>query len=292
MILAGPIPAQLRSLAMAIARSLNCLNRTSGDDCASCHKIDRGTHPDVHLIIIAEERKLISVEQVRNLVGEATLRPFEGRFKVFIVDPAEALSVSGENALLKTLEEPTRDTVFLLLTRSADLLLPTIRSRSQAIHISPMATMETAKLPGELAVSVQAARLRQLALWATAESQRNIAEEMARHVLTALEECARGNLAALLKVAAELSAQDDVGSSLALLVAILRDLAGLAAEQSIDPDRFRSIQQSFTREQFLESASLSLRALTRLEVNADVRLLIEQALLPLAKEKLKIENWK
>jgi len=134
-ILWGPAPDALRAVALQVAKTLNCLNGTTGDDCAACQRIERRTHPDVHWTEVGAEKKLISVEQVRDIVAAATLRPYEGRNKVFIIDPAEALSPGGSNSLLKTLEEPARDTIFILLTRSYDLLLPTIQSRSQPIHI-------------------------------------------------------------------------------------------------------------------------------------------------------------
>ncbi|HEU4521834.1 MAG TPA: DNA polymerase III subunit delta', partial [Thermoanaerobaculia bacterium] len=129
-ILHGPSRDELRGLALSLAKTLNCVNGTTGDDCASCDRIERRIHPDVHFIEVAGDRKLISIDQIRELVAEATLRPYEGRTKVFIIDPAEGLSGHGANSLLKTLEEPTRDTTFALLTRAPDLLLPTIRSRS------------------------------------------------------------------------------------------------------------------------------------------------------------------
>src|SRR5438270_13091896 len=135
-ILHGPSPDALRDAAMRIAKALNCLNRTTGDDCLACQRIQRGIHPDVHAIEVGSERKLISVEQIRDLVSAAMLRPYEGRNKVFIIDPADALSPGGSNSLLKTLEEPVRDTNFILLTRSYDLLLPTIKSRSQPIYVA------------------------------------------------------------------------------------------------------------------------------------------------------------
>jgi len=138
-ILYGPSPDARRALALRLAQTLNCLNGTAGDDCASCQRIERRTHPDVHWTEVGADKKMISVEQVRDIVAAATLRPYEGRNKVFIVDPAEALSVGGSNSLLKTLEEPPRDTIFILLTRSYDLLLPTIKSRSQPIHIGGVA---------------------------------------------------------------------------------------------------------------------------------------------------------
>jgi hypothetical protein len=136
-ILHGPSAAALRELGVRVAQTLNCPGGTTGDDCSSCSRIARGTHPDVHLIGVASDRKMISVEQIRTLLADAPMRPYEGRNKVFIIDGAETLSPGGSNALLKTLEEPTRDTHFVLLTRSADLLLPTIRSRSQSIYVGP-----------------------------------------------------------------------------------------------------------------------------------------------------------
>lgn len=134
-ILHGPAPDALRALALQVAKTLNCVKGTTGDRCASCKRIDRGVHPDVHVIDVGSERKMISVEQIRDVVQAAGMRPYEGRTKVFIIDPADALSAGGSNSLLKTLEEPTRDTTFLLLTRSPDLLLPTIRSRCQMIYL-------------------------------------------------------------------------------------------------------------------------------------------------------------
>lgn len=134
-ILYGPAPDALRALALQTAQTLNCLNGTTGDDCASCARIERRTHPDVHWVEVGGDRKLISVEQIRDLVTDAGMRPYEGRNKVFIIDPADALSAGGSNSLLKTLEEPARDTTFLLLTRTPDLLLPTIRSRCQSIYL-------------------------------------------------------------------------------------------------------------------------------------------------------------
>lgn len=132
----GPAAETRRALALGIAKTLNCLNRTTGDDCAVCQRIERRLHPDVHFVEVTGERKMISIEQIRDVVAEATLRPYEGRNKVFLIDPAEGLSVSGSNSLLKTLEEPARDTTFILLTRSPDLLLPTIRSRCQMIYVA------------------------------------------------------------------------------------------------------------------------------------------------------------
>src|SRR6266852_6368633 len=108
LLLYGPAMQPLRTLALDVARTLNCLNGTTGDDCTACLRIERHIHPDVHFIEVTGDRKLISIEQIRESVSGATFRPFEGRNKVFIIDPADGLSPSGSNSLLKTLEEPTR----------------------------------------------------------------------------------------------------------------------------------------------------------------------------------------
>jgi hypothetical protein len=101
-------------------------------------------HPDVHMIEVGGERKMISVEQIREVVAGAGMRPYEGHNKVFIIDPADALSPGGSNSLLKTLEEPASDTTFILLTRSPDILLPTIRSRCQMIYVGGLVQRDAA----------------------------------------------------------------------------------------------------------------------------------------------------
>ena len=131
-ILYGPSPALLRELAGGIAKTINCLNGSTGDACLACDRIERRIHPDVHFIEVGGERKLISVEQIREILSASVMRPFEGRGKVFIIDPADALSVSGSNSLLKTLEEPTSDTTFILITRSpGSFVTTTVRPRAR-----------------------------------------------------------------------------------------------------------------------------------------------------------------
>jgi len=233
-ILHGPAPAALRALAVGVAKALNCLNGTTGDDCAACQRIERRTHPDVHFVEVGGERKMISVEQIRDIVAGAGMRPYEGRTKVFIIDPAEALSPSGSNSLLKTLEEPARDTVFVLLTKSPDLLLPTIRSRCQQIYIGGAVETDL-----ELAAEIVAA-------------------------LTRFAE--KRDTAALLGVASLIASHDDTSDAIALLGRVLCDAAAGRVPLPIE------------RERLLAAADAVLAAIRWLQVNADPRMLVEQAL--------------
>jgi len=197
-ILLGPSPELLRAAAMRIAKSLECLEHTTGDDCTACQRVARKIHPDVHGIEVGSERKMISVEQIRDLVTAAAMRPYEGRNKVFIIDPAEAVSAGGSNALLKTLEEPARDTTFILLTRSPDLLLPTIRSRSQSIYVGgepPRDARLAQEVDGalrEFAEKQEGAAL--LALASTVAAEENVSEAMAVLALALSRAAANGTL--------------------------------------------------------------------------------------------------
>ena len=257
----GPSPALLRDIAVRIAKTLNCLEGSTSDDCTSCQRIDRRTHPDVHFVEAASDKKLISIEQIRDIVAESTLRPYEGRTKVFIIDPADGLSVAGSNALLKTLEEPVRDTTFLLLTRSPDLLLPTIRSRSQAIYIG-----DTARV---LAGPHESTRVRQVALL-------DDGDELCNRILELLHRYAtRGESAALLAIAALVASHDEPNDALALLGSLFCDVVGLDPAESLDPAKLAEVRDRIPAGKLLAAADSAMAGIRWLNVNADVRLLAE-----------------
>ncbi len=266
-ILHGPSPDLLRDVAVRIAKTLNCLNGSTGDDCISCQRIDRRMHPDVHFTEVGADKKMISIEQIREIVGEAALRPYEGRTKVFLIDPADALSVSGSNSLLKTLEEPARDTTFILITRSPDLLLPTIRSRSQAIYVGDAER----RLTGPLELT----RARQVALIDDADLTGTIVDLLHRYAT-------RGESAALLALAAVVSDHDDAKDAIALLGAILCDVVALDPRESVDPKKLGDIREAIDRDRLLAAADTALAAIRWLTVNADVRLLVEQIVATIA----------
>ncbi|HEX7152804.1 MAG TPA: AAA family ATPase [Thermoanaerobaculia bacterium] len=262
-ILHGPVPAALRELSIRIAKTLNCVEGTTGDDCQSCQRIDRRTHPDIHFVEVADTKKMISIDQIRDILENASMRPYEGRNKVFIIDPADGLSPSGSNALLKTLEEPARDTTFILLTRSPDLLLPTIRSRSQPVYVADT----TRQLVGPR----QALRARQVALVEEAGG------ELAGQALEALHRFAtRGDSAALLALASVVCSQDDVKDALALMGSVFIDIVALDPKESVDPKKLEDVRAKIPTEKLLAAADTALGAIRWLGVNADSRLLAEQ----------------
>jgi DNA polymerase-3 subunit delta' len=164
--------------ALEVARALNC--RTPKDHeacgvCSSCVRIrklnyptrddaDEWTqiiwtdHPDVGLVVAP--KRVLRVEQMRQIEKEANFRPFEGKARVFLIDEADKLNDASANALLKVLEEPPRTSHLILITARPAMLLPTILSRCQMIRFSPLTPAEIESHLVKTDLDAKTARLR------------------------------------------------------------------------------------------------------------------------------------
>jgi DNA polymerase III subunit delta' len=145
-----------RSVAINLAKALNCLGAPPGDDkknskspqvaayrltdacdrCHACEKIEAGTHPDVS--VITPEKGEILVGQIRAVEDALSYMPYEGRRKVVVIDDADTMNQSAANAFLKTLEEPPAESLIVLISSNPDRLPETIRSRCSQIHFTPL----------------------------------------------------------------------------------------------------------------------------------------------------------
>ncbi|MFC1954187.1 ATP-binding protein, partial [Chloroflexota bacterium] len=165
----GPAHVGKMTLALNLAQALNCeATEPPCGECASCEKVVSGKHADVQIIDLgsnqdsaeAENRTRISVGQIEQLQHSASLPPFEGKCKVFIIDKAELLSGGAANRFLKTLEEPEDKIVFILLTINERLLPATVVSRCQRVELLPMSIAEVeAALTGRWSIEPQKAKL-------------------------------------------------------------------------------------------------------------------------------------
>jgi DNA polymerase-3 subunit delta' len=134
----------------------------------SCQRIAAAKHADVQVIALdsgaggqeAESRVKISVEQIEQVQHSASLPPFEGRRKVFILDAVEFLSIGAANRLLKTLEEPEPSVLFVLVTANESLLPETVVSRCQRVELVRLGSAKIeAALTSRWAVEPEKARL-------------------------------------------------------------------------------------------------------------------------------------
>jgi len=137
---AGPPGVGKGLVAREFAKALNCEHGGAApcDACLACRKIDHGTHPDVLWFRPTGAMRMIRVEQVAEFLQAAAFKPYEGRWKVFMLVDADRLNVESQNKVLKTLEEPAPGTVIILTSAVPEALLPTIRSRCQRVTFHPI----------------------------------------------------------------------------------------------------------------------------------------------------------
>ncbi len=131
-------PPSGRGRAAAAAAAPRC------DCCAACVQIALGVHPDFVYVARQPNRSDLLIEQVRDLIERLGVRPSRGPRRIAIIDDAETLNLPGQNALLKTLEEPPGYTMMILVTSSERALLDTVRSRLRPVRFGPLSGAEIA----------------------------------------------------------------------------------------------------------------------------------------------------
>jgi len=272
--------AGTRDVAIAVAQALNCLEPIATPQspansspstvdgcgrCVACRRIARGVHPDV-LVIEPGDSGAIKIDQIREAIDRAGYRPFEGKRRVVIVDPADALAPAAQNALLKTLEEPPAASVFILLTATPDVLLATVRSRCIRLAF-PSAEGET--------IDVDAREVAQRALLHAVELRdpaRRIDAAKALHPKA-------GDTGA--------AARDQLASYLRAMTSLLRDAEVVAAGSAVDlangdvaplVDR---LAQAYGGDRGLRAFAAIDRAIDALDRNAGAKVVADWVMLQL-----------
>jgi len=149
--LTGPWGVGKALAARHLGRAFLCPDRTQQGACGacrSCRRVVLESHPDWQELRPSggSVRGSISVDQVREMTERVWLKPGEGQGRVVLIEEAHLLGEVGQNALLKTLEEPPPSTLFLLVTPRAAELLPTVLSRCQILRFSPLSGEEVRRI--------------------------------------------------------------------------------------------------------------------------------------------------
>ncbi len=138
-LLAGPPGSGKHTLARILTAAMECTQgaRRPCGTCLQCRKVLDGVHPDV-ITVDDPAKKTVTVEMIRKARADVYIKPNEGLRKVYIIPRAMDMNAAAQNALLKVIEEPPDYAAFLLLSDAAERLLPTIRSRSVPLQLSPL----------------------------------------------------------------------------------------------------------------------------------------------------------
>ena len=131
-----------REMASYFAMALLCQD----DDvpcgrCESCLQAMSGNNPDIIRLALSDitTKKSVGADDIRSIISDVYTRPFKAQKKIYIIEDGDALTVQAQNAMLKVLEEPPPYAVFIICATNAELILPTVRSRSRSVHFAPIA---------------------------------------------------------------------------------------------------------------------------------------------------------
>ncbi len=295
----GPPRIGKMTLALELAKALNCLEEDAPcGRCDQCRRIAGGIYADVQVVGLeghepadGKEKALISIEQIRQLQHTASLTPYEGKHRVFILGQAEKLSASAANCLLKTLEEPPPRVVFVLLAEDEERLLQTVVSRCQQLRLQSVPRREIALAlqnkgiePGRAELLARLSRGR--IGWALEASQDEglllKRQERVRELLDIIE----GDLEQRFDYAARLAARFAekrafVWEELELWLDIWRDLLLSALgleEELVNPDIKYRLGDMATVVRLAETRNFTgylSRVRRQLELNAGPRLVLE-----------------
>ncbi|HEX7862681.1 MAG TPA: hypothetical protein VF773_20270 [Verrucomicrobiae bacterium] len=144
---------EMEGLARTLAKTLNCTNppkrATSAKDrsqnfqsldscdaCLNCRRIEAGNHPDIQWIRPESKLRVITIDQIREVIQTISLKPTEAEYKIAVIVGADRMNVQAANAFLKTLEEPPARSILILLTCAFEQVLETIRSRCLRLHFA------------------------------------------------------------------------------------------------------------------------------------------------------------
>ena len=138
----GPRGTGKTSVAKIFAKAMNCPNQVGGEPCNNCYICQAVTNSSLEDVIEMDAASNNGVDEIRDIRDKSTYAPSVARYKVYIIDEVHMLSTGAFNALLKTLEEPTPNVVFILATTELHKIPATILSRVQRFEFKSIKTQD------------------------------------------------------------------------------------------------------------------------------------------------------
>ena len=129
------------NVALCFAKSLICENLNACEICDACKQFESSSHPDVFII----NQNTVKVEDANKIINKLNTKPISADVKVFVVLNAENINEIAQNKLLKSLEEPNSQNIFIFTSIKTDKLLPTVLSRLKKLYV-PKLSSEDKKL--------------------------------------------------------------------------------------------------------------------------------------------------
>ncbi|USG65883.1 DNA polymerase III subunit delta' [Brevibacillus ruminantium] len=290
---AGPRGAGKKQVALHLAKSLFCTEKEADacGACITCRRIDAGNHPDV--LVISPDGASIKIDQIRNLQKEMAMRAVESFHKVYIIEHVDKMTTQAANSLLKFLEEPPAGVVALLLTENSHAMLPTILSRCQIIHFSPLSPEVIARKLGEEGIPGGAARVVSH-ITSNLEEARVLSQaewfaQLRNLMIQLVQECKQHNSSVLYTIHDMLQKSDKIKEELPLfldlLILWLRDILYVQVDRHahlINSDQQDVLQGQallWTKAELLRGIDLVMETKNRIERNANPQLALERLVL-------------
>lgn len=268
-IFAGPEGAGKRAMAVALAQAVNCPSQTDGDacgTCSTCTRIARGDHYDVVTVTREDNAATIKIEQIRDKVlGVVGYRPFEARRRVFIIDPADAITDAGQDALLKTLEEPPPAAMILLLTAYPDSLARTVQSRCRRLRFERRDDGVVADREDDMQAAIG---------FLLASVEKSVPKRLKAS-------------AAMATVKGDRRVRETVSTRLEIAGALLRDVSALIADEITAVQHrdagadLRILAKSFDQDRVVSAWGVIQRAQQSLDRNASAKIVADWAVMSL-----------
>ncbi|NQW23256.1 MAG: DNA polymerase III subunit delta' [SAR202 cluster bacterium] len=305
-LLSGPPHVGKMALAINLAQAVNCLegNAMPCGSCTQCTRIAQGHHADIRILAPGQgeegrsARTVIGINEIKEILRRANLNPYEGSCSVVILDGAESMSDEAANALLKTLEEPPPQVMFLLLTANESSVLTTVRSRCQTLTLVPLSKnqMEERLVTDRQVTPEQAEQLFRLSRgclgWAISALDDTQVLEQRQADLEKMQETLDAGLETRFTYANEVASlfssdRDAAKALLALWLRWWRDLLLIkeGAEEFLHnadhADSLRSQASSLSTAQIVQFIKRLMQTLSNLDSNVSPRLAMEVLMLNL-----------